>query len=136
MSKELLQQALKNSFQLGQTYFMQVDSQSISQQNQSDKTRKMFDVVMEDTLNAMEDPASDALAAMTAGHDSWQRQCSDRVYDAVRLSGEIQTLKEQLEVFRKAAQEGVDLWNSTFQSQAQVMAKIQSAIDQSTTSTK
>lgn len=85
---------------------------------------------------------TDALAAMTSDRDSWQRQCSDRVDDAVRFAAEAKVLKEELAVFRKAAQAVLDRWNSsTWQWIKQgptgdVMATLQSVIDQSTTQPK
>ena len=53
MNKELLQQALKRAYQLGQTYWQQADSDSYSQHRKSDETHAIFRLLVSDTLDAL-----------------------------------------------------------------------------------
>ena len=54
--------AMKNAFNLGQTYWQQADSEYVSQQNKSDATRAKFNELLELTVtNAAHPPEVDKL---------------------------------------------------------------------------
>lgn len=71
-SLEQVRQALRRAFQLGQTYWMHADSESLIQHQKADVVQARFDALVEETCAALS-----AVEALGQAEPIWQSQCKD-----------------------------------------------------------
>lgn len=62
-AREALKRALQRAFQFGQTYWMQADSESYSENRKAATTHAKYNEFVEQTLEALARPAPEALGA-------------------------------------------------------------------------
>lgn len=61
--------AMRRAYHLGQTYWQQADSESLSQQRKSDETQAKFDRLLTETVAALAAPGTAAAAAGLEPYD-------------------------------------------------------------------
>lgn len=58
MKKHMIAKSMRQAFQLGQTYWQQVDSEFVSHWKRGEFTLEVFNRLIEETVNALDQPAS------------------------------------------------------------------------------
>ncbi len=68
LKRELVEKALRRAYSLGQTYWQQADSESMSQWKKADETADKFTKLVEETCSAISQPDTEQAEAV-AWHD-------------------------------------------------------------------
>ena len=78
-----IEQALRKSFNFGQTYWQQADSESIAQQNKSDETREKFNKFVDDIVFTLAPPTISEQSNPASALEQYKERCL-RVADLLR----------------------------------------------------
>jgi len=78
-----IEQALRKSFNFGQTYWLQADSESIAQQNKSNETREKFNKFVDDIVFTLAPPAIPEQSNPASALEQYKERCL-RVADLLR----------------------------------------------------